>query len=612
MPPGQLTDEATDAFTIINHDDVERSDGDVTIVENLLLPKNVNIVKPLQRDEDCSPLDGTTGERVTGSMAAPVAPQTILDPKFTRALDFKLRRLKDKEILQANLRRPTRYKPRNGMLTSSNQSNPNISTKEHLPNGKLSHSHPRIDIIPPENGKKLFPKIDKSPSPGQKSRSKNGSESDKPRFITTVKTGTFLLPPPEVATLLGLETLYPKQEREKIVYSYASKPKALTFRAKRAVPEKREEILPNGGPNVPIKRPNAGEMFSGVRALIAGVVGISNLAGKPQNGSITTNQNQNTNLMHDKRVVRGSTYASHPQAAGDGVESAAARAARTRRRALAKRAAAARLRPGTPPPAPGRRHHPIQTEYYLEELFDKGVEMEVGVQTDLFLDRPATPIYVPAKTGADASTQIYPGELFDFDLEVQPILEVLIGKTTEQALAEVAQEEELATLREQQRRYCELRDAERAERQRLAAQHLRLHEEKERRVTEAEAAQIAAIEARERTAAAVLVQGYIAELLPSVLAGLRDQGYLVERIERGVDEEFMPWLVKEVSLEIESIITSRDVITEIVRDVVEARGELYRNVAEREENEQGRNEPEDSITPPSAVSEEGEEEHLEE
>lgn len=29
----------------------------------------------------------------------------------------------------------------------------------------------------------------------------------------------------------------------------------------------------------------------------------------------------------------------------------------------------------------------------------------------------------------------------------------------------------------------------------------------------------------------------------------------------GVDEEFMPWLVAEVSAEIESIITSRDVIT---------------------------------------------------
>ncbi|CAG5042538.1 unnamed protein product [Parnassius apollo] len=35
----------------------------------------------------------------------------------------------------------------------------------------------------------------------------------------------------------------------------------------------------------------------------------------------------------------------------------------------------------------------------------------------------------------------------------------------------------------------------------------------------------------------------------------------------------MPWLVQEVSHEIESIITSREVITEIVRDVVEARAQ---------------------------------------
>jgi radial spoke head protein 3 len=83
----------------------------------------------------------------------------------------------------------------------------------------------------------------------------------------------------------------------------------------------------------------------------------------------------------------------------------------------------------------------------------------------------------------------------------------------------------------------------------------------ERRVAEARVAQAAGVEARERAAAAVLVQGYLAELLPGVLAGLRDQGYLLERVERAVDDELMPWLLREVSAEIESIITSRDVIT---------------------------------------------------
>lgn len=49
------------------------------------------------------------------------------------------------------------------------------------------------------------------------------------------------------------------------------------------------------------------------------------------------------------------------------------------------------------------------------QLFDKGVEMSVGVQTDLFLDRPATPLYVPAKTGADQATQIYPGDVSTYN-----------------------------------------------------------------------------------------------------------------------------------------------------------------------------------------------------
>ncbi|KAJ8732366.1 hypothetical protein PYW08_015096 [Mythimna loreyi] len=582
MPPAPTDD--TSAFTVLERDAPP--------------PPRVHVVKPLQH-------------AAPAPAPAPAPPtHTILDPKFSRALDFKLRRLKEKEILQANLRRPTRYRSKNGILTASN---PNVSSREQALPINLSQSHPRINIIEPESDKKISPKMDKSPSPARKTRSRNATsnEGDKPRFVTTVRSGQFLLPPPELARILGLETLYPAKERDKIVYSYSSKPKAVAPRSKRSVQGNKENVVPNGAV-AEERRSRAGQLFGGVRALVAGVAGMARLlpgvahhghVAPADSGSLGTSQY--ANVMHEKRVVRGSTITSHPHAAGDGIESMAARAARTRRRALARRAAAARLRPGTPPPAPGRRHHPIQTEYYLEELFDKGVEMDVGVQTDLFVDRPATPIYVPAKTGADAATQIYPGDLFDFDLEVQPILEVLVGKTTEQALGEVAQEEELATLREQQRRYCELRDAELAERQRLAAHDLRLHQEKERRVAEARVAQVAAVEARERAAAAVLVQGYVAELLPSVLSGLRDQGYLMERIERGIDEEFMPWLVDEVSKEIESIITSRDVIIEIVRDVVEARAELFRAAGERDAE---RGEPDESVTPASLASEEHEEE----
>jgi hypothetical protein len=40
--------------------------------------------------------------------------------------------------------------------------------------------------------------------------------------------------------------------------------------------------------------------------------------------------------------------------------------------------------------------------------------------------------------------------LFDFDLEVEPLLEVLLGKVLEQGLMEVLQEEELTAMRRHQ------------------------------------------------------------------------------------------------------------------------------------------------------------------
>lgn len=70
--------------------------------------------------------------------------------------------------------------------------------------------------------------------------------------------------------------------------------------------------------------------------------------------------------------------------------------------------------------------------------------------------------------------------MFDYDTEVQPILEVLVGKTIEQSLIEVLEEEEIAALKEQQRRFLELRAAEKAEEQRLAEEDRRRREEKVR------------------------------------------------------------------------------------------------------------------------------------
>ena len=122
--------------------------------------------------------------------------------------------------------------------------------------------------------------------------------------------------------------------------------------------------------------------------------------------------------------------------------------------------------PGTPPPVEGRAHMDIQTENFLEELTDRPVESNVETQTEAFLDRPPSPLFVPAKNGKDVETQIESGDLFDFDLEVSPILDVLVGKTLEVSMLELMEEEELSAIRKQQEKFEMMRNAELSEVQR--------------------------------------------------------------------------------------------------------------------------------------------------
>jgi predicted RNase H-like nuclease (RuvC/YqgF family) len=89
-------------------------------------------------------------------------------------------------------------------------------------------------------------------------------------------------------------------------------------------------------------------------------------------------------------------------------------------------------------------------------------------------------------------------QLFDFDLEVEPVLDVLVGKTVEQALIEVLEEEELEVLRVQQRRFRELRAREKAEQQPLEKQDERLHEEKVTKAPQHPAFRFPSLQSRSR------------------------------------------------------------------------------------------------------------------
>ncbi|XP_018599270.1 radial spoke head protein 3 homolog B-like [Scleropages formosus] len=283
------------------------------------------------------------------------------------------------------------------------------------------------------------------------------------------------------------------------------------------------------------------------------------------------------NIMYDRRVVRGNTYAQYllpltPQPDPSELR----RQQEARRRAIERRRTKEQLRLRTPEPVEGRKHVDVQTDLYLLELSDKIDESSVECQTDAFLDRPTTPLFIPVKSGKDVATQIEEGELFDFDVEVRPMLEVLVGKTVEQALLEVMEEEELAILRAQQRAFEELRSAELVEVQRLEEQERRRREEKERRIKQQREALQREKESVEKIAAWAFAKQYLSELLPRVYGMLRDKGYFYDPVERDVETEFLPWVIKEVNNTLGKRYVARTILNTLIRDIAEQRLEAYR------------------------------------
>ena len=240
-----------------------------------------------------------------------------------------------------------------------------------------------------------------------------------------------------------------------------------------------------------------------------------------------------SNLMHDPRVVRGNTYSSKMMSSSLKSEPPGtkkiSRSDTQRKRFTAKRSS-------TPPAVSGRVHMDMQTEDFLEELTDRPIEIDSETQTQAFMDRPASPLFVPARTGQDVVTQILPGDLWDFDLEVEPILEVLVGKSLHVAMLELMQEEELEAIYRQQEEFELVRKIELAEVQRLEAEARRKTLEKERRI---EQEQLRAADRRvleEKIAAQFFAQQYLGSLHNGVFDLLEDQGFFFDPLQKEIED----------------------------------------------------------------------------
>lgn len=120
-----------------------------------------------------------------------------------------------------------------------------------------------------------------------------------------------------------------------------------------------------------------------------------------------------------------------------------------------------------------------------EELEDfENMENEFEIEPDYFIDRAPDAIYMPIPKGRDKTTQVQDRidpELFNFDQEVEPILQVLVGKSLELARIEVLEADERIEREKALEIYKQKREAALIQTQRLEAQRQRRDDEYERR-----------------------------------------------------------------------------------------------------------------------------------
>jgi len=282
-----------------------------------------------------------------------------------------------------------------------------------------------------------------------------------------------------------------------------------------------------------------------------------------------------TSIMWDSRVHRGNTYGLYTQnAIKEALQDATSPMGGASPQASPPRPRR-KSRPKEPKifdmPLPERERVPVDLTKHLVAREEPVETSAVEAQTDEFLPEPPPEAYRPQKTGIDASTQVEEGDrLFVFDLEVEPILDVLVGKTLEQSLMEVEEEHELEGMQEfkegwyqRQAASMESWQAEvEAERARWRQKEKLLEERRE--VKRREHRVLLKIQAMR------IAKQHLAPLLPRCMSELQEVAF-PDSQELAINQIFMPQLFGQALQEVQSMGRAQRAVDELLPPAARAR-----------------------------------------
>jgi predicted acyl esterase len=186
-------------------------------------------------------------------------------------------------------------------------------------------------------------------------------------------------------------------------------------------------------------------------------------------------------------------------------------------------------------------------------------------------------------------------------VEVEPILEVLVGKTLEQGMLEVMEEDEFAAMMAHRREIQQRRNAELAEVQRQEAAERRRFEEKERRKQQEKARLAAERRAKEKMASRKFAKNFVSDLQGSVFAALEEAGFFYDTVEREVETTFMAALEQQAMQVLERKRQNRQQVDGLINKAIQRALQLQEETRiarlkkEAEERERIRKEEEERL-----------------
>lgn len=222
---------------------------------------------------------------------------------------------------------------------------------------------------------------------------------------------------------------------------------------------------------------------------------------------------------------------------------------------------------------PIKRHKPLDLSRFLIEQTEESTDNAIGlpttrhieIQCDAITPRPVTPLKFRGKTGLDMAVQVDSSELFDFDRDVQPLLDVVIDKTVDQALTEIRNEHVLRTLLQHKRALEEVADAERQridmmqqkERQRLADKEQlleqRLIQQRKERALKQKALSIR------------MAGSFLNNLMEDTLNNLEELSVFRNPMLKDIESNFLPRITRNASNQIDLFRSINRVVDDIIK-----------------------------------------------